>query len=363
LTTLCVAERTETKFDEQYLIRRGEEIRVSGLSRAEKAKIRVTASAQKSGLHHYKGPHLKAGSGTLSSREILGLQGTAGNAATTAVIQRVRLTGAKEKQFRNKFHESWPDRNEKEFDEFVAWCATTSQLEQTIEAMSFDEWDLVQREFKGTEANGFPTMKDALAEAKARSGASKPAAVEDPHAMAKKKVKAAGLDASEFTKADFELVESRKDEDGWEKAIQFVWGVKREAEVSAELANDRQQKYAQAKEEGDKVFTSGVLKDLWELSYSVAVSANASQNLSIAGSHKDNAIRPIVTAWRAKNSLVLGQAPGKVTDFHVPGRQKFIEDKSKRPVNPDPTRGRQADFCSMWGNVKINVHMDADPQH
>ncbi len=336
---------------------------MSVLSRAEKAKIRVTATAQKSGPPHYKEPHPKAASRTMSSREILGLQRTAGNAATTAMIQRVRLTGVKEKQFRNKFDQSWPDRSEKEFAELVAWCATTSQLEQTLEAMSFDEWDTVQREFNGTEANGFSTMKEALAEAKARSGASKPAPVVDEHAVAKKKIKAAGLDASDFTKADFELIESRKEEDGWEKAIQFVWVVKHEAAVSADLASDRQQKYAKAKEAGDEVFTSGVLKDLWELSYSVAVSANASQNLSIAGLHKDNVIRPIVNAWRAKNSLVLGEAPGKVHDFHVPGAKKFIEDKSKRAVNPDPTRGRQADFCSMWGNVKINVHMDADPQH
>lgn len=315
--------------------------------------------------------------GAKSAQSVLHLQRTIGNAATIAllrggstpvavshdgaapVVQRMKLTGAKSKQMKNKFND-WTD-DEEAFEFFVEWCDSASQAEDILTNLTYSEWDQLQVAMTGKEANE-TTARDAYKKAKAGAGAkNEPKVV--PFATVKAKIKAEGLDPAKFTDEELAIIEAGKDEAGWSSAIQSVWQLKLHTQQSQNLAADRQVKYAQAKAVGDTIFTNGLLNSVWLVAYGVATSGDASPNTTVSGLHPDATILQAVPTWRSKKTKKYGKSPGVVTDFHVPGGTSPIQDKSKRLVNPDPTRFRQADFISTWGGTEINVHVDANPQH
>jgi len=298
-------------------------------------------------------------------RSILDLQRTIGNAATTALVsgllvQRMELKGAKKAKYRNRYR-TWAGKNDDDvgFDEFVAWCHNTSQADDIFDNLKFDEWNTLRGRMTGEAAYELGTAREAH---RASAGPKIEKQV-DPYAVVKAKIKAEKLDPSKFTTEELATIEAGKAENGWSAAIQGVWQQKTQKEQSDKLAAQRKQRYQQAKTAGDLLFTGGLLRDVWLVAYSVATAGDASPNTTVAQARPDAAILPVVGQWRAAQGTTLGTGQGQVSNFHVPGGAAPIEDKSTRPVNPDPTRGRQADFISTWGNTDINVHVDALPQH
>ncbi len=292
---------------------------------------------------------------------MLDLQRTVGNAATTALIsprvQRMRLTGPKKNQYRNKY-EGWKGDTD-DFDGFVEWCHSTTQADDIFASLNYDQWSTITLSMTGQEAYDHGTAKEAF-QACASPQAAKTV---DKYATVKAKIKAEHLSPERFTDDELDAIEAGKNEHGWSGAIQNIWKQKTDKEQSQQLAAQRRQRYQAAKAAGDNVFTAGLLRDVWLVAWSVATSGDASPNTTVAQERPDATILPTVNSWRAQQTTILGQGPGRVSNFHVPGGPAPIEDKSRRTVNPDPTRGRQADFISEWGGTTINVHVDALPQH
>jgi hypothetical protein len=182
----------------------------------------------------------------------------------------------------------------------------------------------------------------------------------DPHADARRQIKRNGFDPADFTDDDLVLVETSKGEAGvgWAKAIADVRTAKIERENTARLNQERAIKYAAAKAKGDSRFADALAKRIWAAAHALAISgssASGNPNITLSGDAvaKDEALTAIAE-WRRYSTIV----NGIVDRLHVPGGREPIQDKARREDNPDPERRYQADFCSFWGNTKINVHVD-----
>lgn len=277
-------------------------------------------------------------------------------------VQRMKLTGSKGAQMKNKLKAAWGDEAEDVFAEFVDWCHSTLQADEILKSLTLEQWSVLSLATTGEAAyTDYSTSTEAYEAVKAAG--TRPSKTSDPLAAVKAKVRAERRDPGKFSDEELRIIEAGKDQDGWAAAIQSVWQQKIHREESQRLSGERQVKYAAAKLAGDRIFSSGLLKAVWLVAYEAAVSGDASPNTTVARPSPDAEILPAVTGWRRHRRRTLGQGQGQVTTFYVPGGEAPIEDKSRRLHNPDPTRGRQADFISTWGKTEINVHVDAIPQH
>lgn len=310
--------------------------------------------------------------GVPAHERVLALQRAAGNKVTTTalsglssspsheVVRRMKLSGAKRSQYRNKFKRWAGDADTDEgFNEFVEWCATTRQADDVLDSLNYDQWGELSLAMTGAEADKHATAQVAYKE----SLAPKAKKEADKYAEVKGKLSQKKLKLADFTDQDLDAIILLKGTMGWDAAIGQVHQQIVQAQQTAALNAALLVKYSQAKTAGDLLFPNGLLQSVWNVAYNVATSSAANVNTTVAGQHLDTDILPAVVGWRHEANTTLGQSPGTVKDFHVPGGAAPIQDKSTRPVNPDPTRGRQADFISTWGNTSINVHVDADPQH
>jgi hypothetical protein len=320
----------------------------------------------------------------LTQQDVRHLQRTIGNAETSKlvarlagggpagllVVQRYAPSSRQKTELTRLIKSQWAGEEEiftgkggsldPEFvTDFATWCFTHSQAVDVLETLSYSQWDELKSKKTGEQANVFATARLAYADAKAPVVA-KPA---DPHAAAKAKIKAEGLAAGRFSDDDLLSIEANKDNVGWALAIQTVLAEVIRRETSAALAAQRTAKYGAAKTAGNLVFTAGLIRTIWDTSYAVATSGDASPNTQVGGEHADADILAAVAAWRARNGTIFNAGPGQATDFHVPGGGAPIQDKSTRLINPDPLRGRQADFISDWGGVTVNVHVDSNVHH
>ena len=180
-----------------------------------------------------------------------------------------------------------------------------------------------------------------------------------------KKLRKTDKNLSDFSDDDLETIlaakQNAKPQISLETAIRNQDQFVKQAQQKTNLAEDRKAKWAPALPVGEAAFQGNPLCTLvWQASYGVAT-GDVKQNASVGGKYKDDVIEVAVTRWRNQPTIVTQK--GKVYDFHVPGKKNFIQDKSKRAENPDPDRGRQADFISNWANLKVNLHVDADPEH
>lgn len=314
-------------------------------------------------------PRLLLSATVLSPAAVGAVQRTAGNRATTAlltpaavVVQRqIKLTGRKRDQYLKAVRGTWGEDGASELlDDLCRWCVSTTQLDQIL-ALGGDAWDRLQFGMSGEQANEYATIKDALAAVSASSTTTGKAV--DPYLTAKQKLRAQKIDPRDFEEADLAAITAGAPHLGWAKAIENVQQDVTLRKTSAALAAERVVRYSAAKAAGDLLFPAGLIRDVWLVAYSVATSGSSGANTTVAVAHPDAAILPVVAAWRQQHAASLGAGTGRVHNFHVPGGGQPIQDKSTRPVNPDPTRGRQADFISTWGNTDINVHVDAIPAH
>lgn len=318
--------------------------------------------------------------GPRSAAAVLDLQRTAGNRATAsllaaaslqttpAVVQRVKLKGGQTARYLKKF-QTWIgteadklDASDRaHFDEVVEWCKSTIQLDEVFNGLDSPQWTTLASVMTGEQAYEFPSIKDAYAEATA--GARQSGKAVDQYANVKKKILAEGLKPADFSQSDFASLEIAGPKDGWSSAIQSIWQQITLRTQNAQLSAERTARYSTAKVAGDQIFTAGLIQQVWLVAHGAATAGSGSPNTTVSGTHLDATILPAVAAWRQHHQTTLGAGQGTVSNFHVPGGGTPIEDKSTRAVNADPTRGRQADFISEWGNTSINVHVDANPQH
>lgn len=169
-----------------------------------------------------------------------------------------------------------------------------------------------------------------------------------------------------YTLTDLRDIDTRKRlvGEGWTTAIDAVAVAKAAKAASAAAAAALTAKYAAAKAAGDLIFTGGLVQSVWLASHGVATAPGTSVNATLGGEYNDATILAAVALWDACPTL--GAGAGAVTNVHVPagpGGHAPIQDKSLRPVNPDPDRGRQADFIATWGGTEINIHVDSNVHH
>lgn len=191
--------------------------------------------------------------------------------------------------------------------------------------------------------------------------------VVDPRAEVSSKIRGSAYDVRKFSNADKdEVLENKKVGMAWDAAIRTVYDTIIIPREERAVRDARVAKFANAKIAGDAIFAAGLVKDIWDYTWGV-VNSTSPKNITLPVAHTDGNIGTAVTAWRAVNktivSLVGAADDLSITDIHVPGGVNFIEDKSRRLVNPDPNRGRQADFKSTWGNLDVNVHVDSTVAH
>ncbi|MHA3787023.1 eCIS core domain-containing protein [Flavobacterium hauense] len=191
----------------------------------------------------------------------------------------------------------------------------------------------------------------------------------DPYKEVNKKIKTSPYKASfdKFTDTDKdEIIATHEATTNWPNSIKTVYDTIITPRAEREVRDARVAKFVNAKTAGDAIFTAGLVKDIWDCTWSV-VNSTSPKNVTLPIAHTDGNIGVAVTAWRAVNktidSLVGAADDLSITDIHVPGGANFIEDKSTRAVNPDPNRGRQADFKSTWDNLDVNVHVDSTVRH
>jgi len=92
---------------------------------------------------------------------------------------------------------------------------------------------------------------------------------------------------------------------------------------SARLVAERIAKYGAAKVLGDMAFPAGLIREIWNYSYAIAVSGNASANTTLAQAHSDADINAAAPVWHARAALrppanLLQPHIEDVTAFHVP---------------------------------------------
>lgn len=285
---------------------------------------------------------------------------------SAAPVQRIELT----KKMRTALRQWVPTKIDSKSDEYgaiVEWFEEATQL-----AASDFNWIITKPFLAWYEhGSGYANMNPASVTSEAFQTIGAPAAASakpaDPLAAVRKKVKSAGLRPSDFSTLELETIQAGSSS-GWAEAIRSVNEQRLARIESARLIAERTVKYGAAKVLGDQAFPAGLIRDVWNLSHSIAVSGNASANTTLAQAHSDAAINTAAQAWHAQAELrppgnALAPQAEAVTNFHVPGAPVYIEDKSRRLVNPDPTRGRQADFICHWGAVNVNVHVDSTQKH
>ncbi len=188
----------------------------------------------------------------------------------------------------------------------------------------------------------------------------------DPLSEVKKQIKNHGLNPDDFTGSELQQIQESS-KDGWDQAIQIVNSSRIARAQNEQLIKERTARYSGAKARGDDIFKGGLIRNIWNLSYAIAAAGNSAPNTTLGGSYQDSEIIAAAALWQ--NQYMHSEPPGEsVTHMHVPGYvqgnpTKCIEDKSKRELNPDPTRGRQADFICYWGNMEVNVHVNSSVVH
>jgi hypothetical protein len=305
----------------------------------------------------------------LSPREagLIDIQRTAGNRAAAALVQPAYEPTRKEKAALSRWITIRWDQHEDDVADIstkiTKWCSSHDQA-ALLSELTYEDFKRLQAEFP--DADAAVAKHGSLEKAAAAQPMvstpqpqtkTKPV---NPHAEAKRQIRNHHFNVSDFTEADLVLIETSKDEPGvgWAKAIAGVRGAKIEAETAGRLNEERTIRYAAAKATGDSRFADALAKRVWATAHVLAVSgssASANPNITLAGdaATRDEALDAI-KEWRKNPTIVTGL----VDRLHVPGKKKPIQDKAHRETNPDPERRFQADFCSYWGNTKINVHVD-----
>lgn len=188
----------------------------------------------------------------------------------------------------------------------------------------------------------------------------------NPYTEVNAKINASPYDIAKFTSADKdEVIKNEAASKNWTTSIKSVYDSITAREEKA-LRDARIAKFQSAKTAGDAIFTAGLAKAIWDATWSVFTSP-APKNTTLAISYSDAAIGVAVAAWTAQASIaptVPGGGNQSINNIHVPGAPNhYIEDKSTRAHNPDPNRGRQADFKSTWGALDINIHVNSTVPH
>ncbi|AFY33602.1 DUF4157 domain-containing protein [Calothrix sp. PCC 7507] len=278
------------------------------------------------------------------------------------VVQRVKLNAQLTKKLKEWVTEAWggdTDGLKEVIDWFAKATISQEDVKKIIDTHTLDDW--------WEWAQGVDPKDVDPEDARKGSSTKGKAADVDPLAKVRKELRGRKLKPEDFTESELQAIDAGKAQ-GWDAAIQSVNQQRIERQENARLRAERITKYAPAKAAGDLVFPMGTLvRQVWDYSYAVAVSGNAGPNDTLSGLFTDVEILAAVALWNHRGNIVPLAPPAAeaVTNFHVPdgGTGIFIQDKSTRLVNPDPNRGRQADFICHWGAVTINVHVDATPQH
>jgi len=233
-------------------------------------------------------------------------------------------------------------------DDLVGWCNSHSQALTIVSKLPYSKFT----------ASGDP---DAIELDLIGIKAEKAEVEVDPTVRALQEVKKAGRLPADFTDDELKTIVAMGQEPtiGWSKAVTQVWDLKEQARISAQLVQNRVAKYANSKLAGDVAFAApNLLFTVWSASYGVATASSANKNAEVGNDYPDHEIIAAAQAWNHHAAV------DKVDNFHVPGYPNNpIQDKSTRPVNPDPTRGRQADFISDWDGGAINIHVNSNVRH
>jgi hypothetical protein len=194
-------------------------------------------------------------------------------------------------------------------------------------------------------------------------GSAKPAKVVNPLVQVAAKITAEGLSPALFTSVDKTTINDMvKGGSSWSDSIRAV-NTTRIARVEKQA---RVAKFAGVKAAGDLIFTAGLLKAVWDYSYDIAITGAVPVNATLGAEYTDAVILPAAATWSGRVTVVPGvvaAGSASVTNMHVPNAPVYIEDKSIRLVNPDPTRNRQACFISTWDASVINIHVNSTQHH
>ncbi len=277
----------------------------------------------------------------------------------TPVVQMVKMTKPLKTAVEKWVKKTWGE--DADASDVIAWFADASISEAdviTITKRKLDDW-------WGWAETVDPKEVDP-ADARVGSSEEKKKVAVDPLKDVRAKVTFAGLDPNLFTTGELQSILAGSAL-GWDAAIQNVNQQRIQRIANAAAHALRLGKYQAAKTAGDAVFNTVLLQKIWDMSFAIMMGSNPNPNDAVTPAFSDADILAADAVWHdhADIAPALGSPPTSlsVTDIHVPRGRGVIEDKSTRPVNPDPTRGRQADFKSTWGGVEVNVHVDSTVPH
>jgi hypothetical protein len=260
-------------------------------------------------------------------------------AGSSMPVQRIKLDKKRLALLRQWVPDDIESSSE-EYKSITAWFTKATQLSGVdvdwIVTTSFDSWYGDEAGFANTDPASV-TVDAFRAIGAAKAASSKPS---DPLAEVHRKVKGEGLKPSDFTKEELLTIQSGSGS-GWGQAIRSVNEQRLQRLENMRLVAERTAKYSAAKALGDLAFPNGLIRDVWDLSYAIAVSGNASANTTLAQARSDVDINAAAQAWNGRGAL---RPPPNL-------------------LQPDPTRGRQADFICHWGAVSVNVHVDSTQRH
>lgn len=337
----------------------------------------LTRSTLGRGSAHVADASAPAPLNVTSTDDLRRLQRAAGNrAVTSVVVQRYVPTPKHERELKAAITKAWGGPIAKAFkgsdsadaiagfaDDVAGMFDTHGEAIAYIRSTSYAVFE-ARDEAPKTK----PKWTSAAAAAYAAAGAD--VATADPGELANIEAVLVALKTTPlpgYTLADLRDIDTRKRSlgQGWSTAIQGVAVAKADKAANAAAAAALTARYAAGKAAGDLVFAGGLVRAIWDASYSIATTPGITVNPTLGGEYGDATILAAVALWNGCGTLAAG-TPGSVSHFHVPagpGGQAPIQDKSKRAVNPDPTRGRQADFICTWGGTEINMHVNSNVHH
>ena len=289
--------------------------------------------------------------------------------ASTLVIRRYEASSKQERELTGKIRVWWEidgDDLSDEVERVKKWCTTHAEALDLVRTLTLKQFDMARDTYKNSAeavlAKGsFEELRNSgpAAPAPSLAGGTKDAKPQDQYKKAKKQLRDRKF-VGNVTEDDLATITTAAGQAGqsWEIAVTDFIRNRQEAQNSATLSAARTAKYVGAKVVGDGLFQQGLVKNVWDAAYGLAVNGSSGANpmLTLGTAFDQPIVLEAVRIWRSNRSLVARL----VENLHVPGGRSPIQHKGQRPDNPDPTRAFQADFISEWGGTVINVHVDVN---
>ena len=288
--------------------------------------------------------------------------------SSTLVVRRYEASGKQKRELTARMKFWWKvdgDDLTYELDRVTDWCSTHADAMKLVATLTSEQFDTACGAYKDSAeavlAKGsFEGVRDSGPDASAPSlaGRTKDAKPKDEYKKARKLLRDLKFDGA-VSEDDLATITTAAGQhgQGWDSAVTNFIITRREAQNAAALSNARTVKYAPAKMVGDGLFQQGLVKTVWDAAYGLAVNGASSANpmLTLGAAYDREVILAAVQLWRNNKSSLVANL---VENLHVPGGESPIEHKGRREDNPDPARGQQADFISVWAGTVINVHVD-----